>query len=377
MIKFKQIIYSISILIASVLFFTASPALAVNDKADLVSVIYSTGQFSGKSPIDKLAPNESVVLSYTLNGQDRPCTDPDRKLFWALRDEVANQWAPPENGSAAGRDFSYRFDTGAIGSTHTYQGYFYCYLADIVLVNPEISVSDLEENLGDSGQIWTAPKFSMRTEAGATAGPPGTPPGVIQRTEDLQNPLQLGNFNFDEPGQIVQKVLVGFAGVIGVIAIAFVVFNAFKLIIATNEESRNEAKQGLTWSVGGFVVALLSFTLVAGAANFLGFDPSRVPTTDTLVNPIKGPSGSGAAGSSFFDVLGNLMVNFLGLVGFATTLLIIYYGYRYMTSAGNEEAVESAKVGLRWSVIGFIIALLAFTIITALRQYLVLGRPMP
>lgn len=199
------------------------------------------------------------------------------------------------------------------------------------------------------------------------------------KTVDLTNPLDFGDIKFSEPGQIVKKTVQGFAGIIGLVAIAFTIFNGFKLVIAGSfapgkDQKRNEAKEGLLWSVGGFIVALLAFTLVSSTANFLGFEPSRVPTgdhNDTLVNPIPSPENGGAAGAGFLDVLGRLMTNFLGLLGFATTLVIIYYGYRYLTAAGNEEAITQAKDGLKWAIIGLAVTLLAFTIITAIRQYLV------
>lgn len=189
---------------------------------------------------------------------------------------------------------------------------------------------------------------------------------------ELNNPLKFGNVEFKEPSEIVRKGFQGFAGVIGIVAIAFIVFSGFKLVIATEEEAINSAKQSLTWAVGGFVVALLAFTLISSTANLIGFDPGRIPIgEDRLQNPV--PGKGGVAGADFFEVLGNLMINVLGLLGFATTLMIIYYGYRYITAAGNEESIEKAKTGLKWAIVGFVVSLLAFTIVSVIRQNLVFG----
>src|SRR3989344_4233312 len=87
----------------------------------------------------------------------------------------------------------------------------------------------------------------------------------------LINPLEFIGVN--SPGELVLKVFKGFAGLMGSIAIAFVVFSGFKLVVATNEEAVITAKSSLTWSVGGFIVALLSFTIISGTAKFLGFEP--------------------------------------------------------------------------------------------------------
>lgn len=52
----------------------------------------------------------------------------------------------------------------------------------------------------------------------------------------------------------------------------------------------------------------------------------------------------------------------LGLLGIIAVVLIVYAGFRWMTSAGNEEAVSSAKKTLMAAVIGLVIILSAYTI---------------
>lgn len=188
-------------------------------------------------------------------------------------------------------------------------------------------------------------------------------------TVELVNPLKFPGMEIKSPGELVVYAFAGFAGLIAAVAIAFTVFNGFKLTIASTEEAIKKAQESLKWSVGGFAVALLAFTIISGTAQFLGFKPSQVGQ-DELVNPIAIPAGE-AASRDFMAVINNLMVNFLGIVGFATILMIIYYGYRYLTSAGNEQALEQAKAGLKWSVGGFAVTILAYTIISAIRKLLV------
>lgn len=185
---------------------------------------------------------------------------------------------------------------------------------------------------------------------------------ALAATTDLVNPLAA--IGVSSPGELITHALKGFVGIIGTVAIAFVVFSGFKLVIATNEESIKIAKQSITWSVGGFIVALLLFTIISGVGNFLGFAPSSA--TDKIVNPISGPSNP----KDFASVLSFVMTNFLGILGFAAILMIVYYGYRYVTSAGNEEAIESAKTGLKWAITGFIVSILAYTIIAGIQALL-------
>src|SRR3989344_1844007 len=196
---------------------------------------------------------------------------------------------------------------------------------------------------------------------------------MAQEGEPVNIPNPLGPFGVNTPGKLVVKAFQGFAAIIVAVAIAFTVFSGFKLIIASNEESIQSAKESLKWSVGGFVVALLSFTIISGTANFLGFRPIDLRNDNVIQNPIN--IGDAIRSGDFVAVMNAVMVNFLGIVGFATTLMIIYYGYRYLTVAGNEESIDKAKSGLKWSIMGLIITLLAFTIITAVRQLLLSGPP--
>ncbi len=190
----------------------------------------------------------------------------------------------------------------------------------------------------------------------------------LAQTVELFNPLAW--LGVSTPGELVVRAFQGFAAIIAAIAIAFTVFSGVKMILATNEEAIESARKSLTWAVGGFIVSLLSFTLIAATAKFLGFTPSP-PGADKIQNPITGPTEPG----SFVSVMYFVMRNFLGILGFAAILMIIYYGYKYITSAGNEEAVESAKKGLKWAIAGFIVTILAFTIINLIRTILLSPPP--
>ena len=173
------------------------------------------------------------------------------------------------------------------------------------------------------------------------------------------------NDGITSPEGLVVAQFRNFIAIMGILAIAFTVFSGFKLVVASNEEAISEAKTSLTWSVGGFVVSLLAFTIVSGFANIVGFDPGS-REQDIIKNPIEGPANPG----DFISVVTFVMTNFLGIVGVATVLMIIYYGFRYATAAGNDETLEQAKSGLKWSISGFAVTLLAYTIIESVRYYL-------
>ncbi len=63
-------------------------------------------------------------------------------------------------------------------------------------------------------------------------------------------------------------------------------------------------------------------------------------------------------------VIANIIQVFLGILGIIFLLLIIWSGFRWMTSGGNEKTIESAKATLQSATIGLIIVLAGYSIAT-------------
>ncbi len=70
----------------------------------------------------------------------------------------------------------------------------------------------------------------------------------------------------------------------------------------------------------------------------------------------------GSARSAVLTVI-NFFLFFLGILA---TAMIIYGGYLYMTSAGDDQKVESAKKILMYAAIGIIVVLLSFALVNTL-----------
>ena len=65
---------------------------------------------------------------------------------------------------------------------------------------------------------------------------------------------------------------------------------------------------------------------------------------------------------SIRDTIGGIINIFLGFLGILATLLLLYAGYLWMTSKGNAEKVEKAKLLIASAVIGLVIILSAYAI---------------
>jgi hypothetical protein len=76
-----------------------------------------------------------------------------------------------------------------------------------------------------------------------------------------------------------------------------------------------------------------------------------IPASIALTNPL-------GAGASFYTIIKNVIMAFLGMVGGLALLVFVYAGILWMT-AGSSDRVQKAKDAMKYAVIG--LALIAFS----------------
>lgn len=156
------------------------------------------------------------------------------------------------------------------------------------------------------------------------------------------------------------RLLIVFASFTALVPVVIIVAAGFQMIIAHgNAEAIQRAKTALSYAVYGFIMAVLSFVLVAGMADYLGAnnlpDPSN-PANDILANPL--------VDKTFGDlVINKILINFLKLAGLLAILMLVFNGFRYITASGDEEQIKEAKDAMKWIAAGIITILFAYVII--------------
>lgn len=97
------------------------------------------------------------------------------------------------------------------------------------------------------------------------------------------------------------------------------------------------------------------------------FAPSITRATCGFNNP-DDPLGVGCAESTGLQardprlIAGEIIQVALGLLGIITVVLIIWAGFRWLTSAGNGDQIEDAKKTITAAVIGLLIILMAYAL---------------
>ncbi len=144
------------------------------------------------------------------------------------------------------------------------------------------------------------------------------------------------------------------------VAVLFVVVNGYQYIFsAGNPEKVEKAKQGLTWSIAGFILTICSYAIVLLVQGVLR-SRQKISDAPGIVGAISG------APQDPQSILPRIADALLLLSASVAVLFIIINGYRYATSQGNQDQVQAARRGLLYSVIGLAVVFLSYAIVVTI-----------
>ena len=89
-----------------------------------------------------------------------------------------------------------------------------------------------------------------------------------------------------------------------------------------------------------------------------------VRATDmTLSGGVSSSQGDDVPQDLANDVFKNIVNILLFIIGAVSVIMLIYGGIRYTTSGGNANNVTAAKNTIMYSIIGLVVAILAFAVV--------------
>ena len=110
--------------------------------------------------------------------------------------------------------------------------------------------------------------------------------------------------------------------------------------------------------------SLGAMVMVIGSMIYLNNPVNAIVLSD---NCPAGGSSSVCASASPKDDLGAIIKQITNvmffIIGAIAVVMIIYSGIRYTTSAGNPAGVTAAKNSLIYSIVGLVVAILAYAIV--------------
>lgn len=89
------------------------------------------------------------------------------------------------------------------------------------------------------------------------------------------------------------------------------------------------------------------------------------PANSTITQGVECSKGTSSADSLFgpsgvFSQISNILIF---LVGAVSVIMLIYGGFRYVISAGNSDQVGAAKNTIIYSIVGIVVAILAYAVV--------------
>ncbi|TAK89082.1 hypothetical protein EPO04_03205 [Patescibacteria group bacterium] len=89
------------------------------------------------------------------------------------------------------------------------------------------------------------------------------------------------------------------------------------------------------------------------------------PANSTINQGVDCSKGTSSADSLFgangvFSQISNILIF---LVGAVSVIMLIYGGFRYVISSGNSDQVTAAKNTIIYSIVGIVVAILAYAVV--------------
>lgn len=82
------------------------------------------------------------------------------------------------------------------------------------------------------------------------------------------------------------------------------------------------------------------------------------------------PANTNLPQGTVLDIVTNIMKWLLIVVGILAVIAFVIAGILYLTSAGNEDRISSAKKAMVYAIIGVVVALVGLVVIVAVQSLL-------
>lgn len=157
------------------------------------------------------------------------------------------------------------------------------------------------------------------------------------------NPLE-----YDTVEDVLYSLLNTLQGIIVVISIIFIVIGAILYITSTGDEKKiTTAKLAITASMIGLAVGVAAPSFLREISDILGWKPNNEQVSEAL---------------TLAQIALNTLNFLLSVVGVLAIIMLVWGGVMYLTAAGNEKRIDTAKSIVTWAIVGIAVALAALVI---------------
>ncbi|MBI4975447.1 hypothetical protein HZC20_02100 [Candidatus Peregrinibacteria bacterium] len=118
--------------------------------------------------------------------------------------------------------------------------------------------------------------------------------------------------------------------------------------------------------LSGYLTVNTALAETVQSGDYTNFKPSYVPKPETLPGPSTSQQENEGGGLKALTntLLPRLAIMMIGTVGGVSLIFLIVGAVRFATMYGNDDAIDKAKKQIIYAIVGFLISLLSYTIIT-------------
>ena len=112
------------------------------------------------------------------------------------------------------------------------------------------------------------------------------------------------------------------------------------------------------------IVAALVATLMISGTSVMTVSAASCGTAKNCVEQGLSATGADTGNSDLASVLSTITNVLMFLVGAVSVIMLIIGGFRYVVSQGDQSQVTSAKNTILYAVIGLVVAIMGYTVIS-------------
>jgi len=161
---------------------------------------------------------------------------------------------------------------------------------------------------------------------------------------------------YDTVDGMLAALLVHLQGIIVVISMIFIVIGALIYMTSAGNDKRMELGKGAIFAaVVGLAIGIAAPSFLREIYDILGADPEGEAAL----------TGAPSIAEIVLNVL-NFLLSIAGVLGI---IMLVAAGIAYLTAAGNEGQIETAKKMTKWAIIGIAVALGALVIVKQVANF--------
>lgn len=168
------------------------------------------------------------------------------------------------------------------------------------------------------------------------------------------NPL-----NYTNVEDLLTGILSAIQKIIVVLALVFIAIGAVMILVsAGSPETVEKGKKAITMAIVGLAIGIAAPSILKELAGILGWGTTNASVTAAMS----------------LSAIALRVLNFLlGITGVLALIMLVVGAVMYLTSAGDEERIESGKKIFRNALIGVLIVMASMVLVRQIALFFVAG----